>query len=210
MKNLMRRAVLLTVGAVLVVLALAVAARRGAAALGDSPAFTSLLESAPAGQRGQIAGGAASAPVAGAPVAATDNSDQGDGTPECVPSPALAPGKGFSPQINDQVRFAAITDLLDKISACKPLPYAHDGIVNSNREGQMPSEPAGYYLEYTLMIPGRNPGDGPVAIDIGGKTYMTGSMIGARGSERIIVGGHEHIYYTPDHYKTFIPLTIVR
>jgi guanyl-specific ribonuclease Sa len=82
--------------------------------------------------------------------------------------------------------------------------------VAPNKEGGMPQEPNGYYLEYTLVVPGRKTGDGPVAIDVGGQTYMTGDMQSARGPERIIIGGHEHIYYTPDHYTTFIPLTIVR
>lgn len=182
--------------------ALAAAARAGESAPAKkdaSPAFSSLLESAPADQRARVV-----APVAGVPAASTR------GGPACVPSPKLAPGQGFSPQVNEPVRFAAITDLLDRIAACKPLPYAHDGIVNNNREGLLPQRPTGYYLEYTLKVPGRQTGDGPVPVDIGGKIYMTGKMLSARGPERIIVGGHERVYYTPDHYKTFIELVIVR
>jgi len=203
----------MTAGAALVVFALAAAARDGAAApvkKGASPALAALLESAPSEQRDQITGQAASAPLAGVPVAPMGKPNQGGGDLNCTPSPQVAPGTGFSPQVNDQARFTAITDLLDRISACKPLPYAHDGIVNSNKEGHMPAEPSGYYLEYTLMVPGRKTGDGPVAIDIGGKTYMTGDMLSARGPERIIIGGHQHIYYTPDHYQTFIELALVR
>jgi guanyl-specific ribonuclease Sa len=213
MKTLMRRAGFMTVGAALVALALAVGSRGAAAApavKGDSPVFASLLAAAPADQRDQIARDAASAPVAGSLVATASSPDLGGEEPECTPAPDVAPGQGFSPQVNDQVRFAAITDLLDRIANCKPLPYAHDGIVNNNKEGGMPAAPNGYYLEYTLMVPGRKTGDGPVAIDIGGQTYMTGDMQSARGPERIIIGGHEHIYYTPDHYQTFIPLTIAR
>jgi guanyl-specific ribonuclease Sa len=132
------------------------------------------------------------------------------GNAGCTPNPAIAPGTDFSPTIHDPVRTAAIIELLGKISACKPLPYSHDGIVNNNSEGHLPQAPVGYYKEYTLIVPGRNTGDGPVAVDIGGKTYMTGSMLSARGPERIMIGGGQHIYYTPDHYATFIELTIVK
>ena len=74
----------------------------------------------------------------------------------------------------------------------------------------MPQAPKGYYLEYTLMVPGRNTGDGPVPVVIGGQTYMTGPVLSARGPERIIIGGGKEIYYTMDHYKTFLHLTIVK
>ena len=132
------------------------------------------------------------------------------GAPVCTPNPAVAPGTGFSPKINDPVRTTAINDLLGKIAACKPLPYAHDGVVNNNSEGHMPQAPKGYYKEYTLMVPGRQTGDGAVPVDIGGTIYMTGKMLSARGPERIIIGGGQRIYYTPDHYATFIELTIVK
>ena len=46
--------------------------------------------------------------------------------PACTPNPAVAPGTGFSPKINDEVRTTTINSLLEKISACKPLPFAHD------------------------------------------------------------------------------------
>ncbi|MCX5786555.1 MAG: hypothetical protein NTX59_12805 [Elusimicrobia bacterium] len=128
----------------------------------------------------------------------------------CTPSPAIAPGTDFSPKINDSIRTTAIIQLLDKISACKPLPYPHDGITNTNSEGGMPQAPAGYYKEYTLIVPGHNVGDGPVPVNIGGQIYMTGPVQSARGPERIIIGGGQNIYYTPDHYGHFINLKIVK
>jgi guanyl-specific ribonuclease Sa len=142
------------------------------------------------------------------PAASSGGSHGGNNA--CTASPALVPGSDLSPKIEDPVRVTAITHLLAKIAACKPLPYAHDGITNTNTEGGMPAQPAGYYKEYTLIVPGRNTGDGPVPVVIGGKTYMTGNMLSARGPERIMVGGGKDIYYTPDHYKTFINLTIVK
>ncbi len=132
------------------------------------------------------------------------------GNAGCTPSQVLIPGTDFSPKINDDVRAKAITDLLAKIAACKPLPYPHDGIVNTNSEGHMPQAPAGFYKEYTLMVPGRNTGDGPVPVNIGGTDYMTGPVLSARGPERIIIGGGKLIYYTMDHYATFVQLTIVK
>ena len=42
------------------------------------------------------------------------------------------------------------------------------------------------------------------------KVVMVGKMIGQRGPERIIIGGGAIIYYTPDHYRTFIEMKIIR
>ncbi len=134
----------------------------------------------------------------------------GAATPACTPNPLIQPGKDFSPKVNDEVRTTAIIGLLNKIANCKPLQFKQDGVVNNNNEGGMPQAPKGYYHEYTLMVPGRQTGDGAVPVNIGGTTYMTGTMQSARGPERIIIGGGEFIYYTMDHYKTFVKLTIVK
>jgi RHS repeat-associated protein len=53
-----------------------------------------------------------------------------------------------------------------------------------NREGLLPKKPDGYYKEFVLPTPGVNDA----------------------GSQRIILGEGGELYYTPDHYKTFIPL----
>ncbi len=129
---------------------------------------------------------------------------------QCTPNAAIQPGTSFSPVIDDSVRVAAINDLLNRIANCKTLPYAHDGIINTNTEGHMPHEAAGYYKEYTLIVPGRNTGDGPVPVVIGGQQYMTGDMQSTRGPERIIIGKGNEIYYTMDHYAHFVKLTIVQ
>ncbi len=54
----------------------------------------------------------------------------------------------------------------------------------TNREGLLPPRPAGYYKEYV------HPTEG-----------ITGP-----GSQRIVRGAGGEMYYTPDHYKTFVPL----
>jgi len=56
--------------------------------------------------------------------------------------------------------------------------------VFNNREGLLPKKPAGYYREYVHPTPG----------------------IKGTGPERIVTGKAGELYYTPDHYETFIPL----
>lgn len=79
------------------------------------------------------------------------------------------------------------TGTVDLIHAGGPFPYPrNDGVVFQNRERILPSEPRGYYHEYTVRTPG-------------GKT---------RGARRIITGGNPlndppHVYYTGDHYQSF-------
>lgn len=62
-----------------------------------------------------------------------------------------------------------------------PFPYAKDGTVFRNREGQLPRKPLGYYHEYTVPT--------PRAKD--------------RGARRIIAGESGEYYYTRDHYQSF-------
>jgi ribonuclease T1 len=67
-----------------------------------------------------------------------------------------------------------------------PFPYSKDGVVFGNREKQLPTQPRGYYHEYTVKTPGaRN-----------------------RGARRIVCGGKpptqpESCFYTDDHYASF-------
>lgn len=53
-----------------------------------------------------------------------------------------------------------------------------------NREGLLPSKPSGYYEEFVHPTPG----------------------VKGAGSQRIIRGGGGELYYTPDHYGSFVPL----
>lgn len=53
-----------------------------------------------------------------------------------------------------------------------------------NREGLLPGRPGGYYAEYVHPTPGL---DGP-------------------GPQRIVTGSGGEIYYTPDHYASFIEI----
>lgn len=130
--------------------------------------------------------------------------------PPCVPSQALLPGRDFLPKVSDERRVRAIDELLAKIAVCKPLPYDNDGIVHTTPRPGLPKKPAGYYKEYTLIVPNRPTGSKPEPVVIGGQTYMTGPVLSFRGPERLMIGDNREVYYTMDHYSTFVLLTIVR
>ncbi len=119
-------------------------------------------------------------------------------------SGAPAPGTSLTPVIQDQNRAEKIMELIAKIHNGDSLPYSHDGIVFTNKEGVLPQASKGYYHEYTLVI-----GDGASSVVIGDTTYPVAPALSARGAERIIIGGGQLIYYTPDHYRHFIQLQIV-
>lgn len=57
-----------------------------------------------------------------------------------------------------------------------------DGSVFGNREKRLPQQRSGYYHEYTVAGEGE-PGRGP---------------------QRLVTGSRDELYYTPDHYKSFV------
>jgi ribonuclease T1 len=65
-----------------------------------------------------------------------------------------------------------------------PFPYDKDGSIFSNREGLLPRQPRGYYREYTVKTPGAS----------------------NRGARRVVRGSNGELYYTRDHYDSFIRL----
>jgi ribonuclease T1 len=62
-----------------------------------------------------------------------------------------------------------------------PFPYRKDGTTFGNRERLLPSQPRGYYREYTVRTPGARD----------------------RGARRIVTGRSGERYYTADHYRSF-------
>ena len=70
------------------------------------------------------------------------------------------------------------------LKAGGPFPYGKDGSEFSNREGRLPQQGPGYYREYTVETAGSPD----------------------RGARRIVSGRAGEIYYTRDHYQTFIRL----
>lgn len=63
-----------------------------------------------------------------------------------------------------------------------PFPHDEDGRVFGNREGHLPAERSGYYREYTVGTPGSRD----------------------RGARRIVTGADGELYYTADHYASFV------
>jgi guanyl-specific ribonuclease Sa len=79
---------------------------------------------------------------------------------------------------------------LDRIAAGGTNPHRNDGTRFGNYPDRktgarlLPDKPAGYYTEFVHPTPG----------------------ISHAGAQRIIVGRKGEAYYSPDHYKTAIPL----
>jgi ribonuclease T1 len=63
-----------------------------------------------------------------------------------------------------------------------PFRYRQDGTVFGNREGRLPPRQSGFYREYTVPTPGEPD----------------------RGPRRLITGGAAELYYTGDHYVSFV------
>jgi ribonuclease T1 len=99
----------------------------------------------------------------------------------------LACGAVFA--FSGEVRVADLTpearQTLALIRAGGPFPYARDGVVFGNREGQLPKRGRGYYHEYTVGTPGARD----------------------RGARRIVAGEGGELYYTDDHYRSFRRIT---
>lgn len=68
-----------------------------------------------------------------------------------------------------------------------PYPYPDDdGTVFQNREGLLPAEDPGYYREYTVATPGS----------------------ADRGQRRLVTGAERELYYTDDHYESFVQVDV--
>jgi guanyl-specific ribonuclease Sa len=84
-----------------------------------------------------------------------------------------------------QQQISAVVESLNQTGSPPPgvrqggLPGKHG--VYGNRSGALPVQPEGYYTESDVW-------PGP----------------GRRGAERIVVGGPGEVWYSPDHYGTFL------
>lgn len=100
-----------------------------------------------------------------------------------APSPAT-PGAGASrlPLRSLCALPAQAADEWHAIASGQRPAHAEDGTVFENAGKQLPVERGAYYREYTVETPGST----------------------SRGARRLITGlGHE-LYYTDDHYRTFV------
>ncbi|WP_433269783.1 ribonuclease domain-containing protein [Actinosynnema sp. CS-041913] len=70
-----------------------------------------------------------------------------------------------------------------------PFPYPrNDGVTFQNREKRLPAKSGDYYREYTVPTPDS----------------------GDRGARRIVTGSGDEVYYTGDHYSTFVVVDVTR
>ena len=101
-----------------------------------------------------------------------------------APQPTAQPArpiKGFDSATADELPEQA-RQTLARIARGGPFPHRQDGAVFQNRERLLPRQPSGYYHEYTVETPGSDD----------------------RGARRIITGAAGEIFYTEDHYASFI------
>jgi guanyl-specific ribonuclease Sa len=117
-----------------------------------------------------------------------------DGSPSS-PAPgtsASAPAKGGAavPGADSGLPVKALsalppqaTDTWKLIEKGGPYPYPrNDDVVFENREKRLPAKKSGYYHEYTVKTPGSPD----------------------RGARRLITGQAHELYYTGDHYASFV------
>src|SRR5262245_60995356 len=78
----------------------------------------------------------------------------------------------------------AIAATVALIKTNGPFPYRKDGSEFSNREARLPAQGPGYYREYTVATLGSPD----------------------RGARRIVSGRAGELYYTRDHYRSFVRL----
>ena len=112
-----------------------------------------------------------------------------EGRPEArtTPEPARTapePARTTPEQARTTPEQAQLQATLALIDRGGPFRYRQDGATFANRERRLPQQPHGYYREYTVPTPGAK----------------------NRGARRVVKGRKGEIWYTRDHYRTFIRL----
>lgn len=125
-------------------------------------------------------GGSQPAARADAPAAAQAVTEA-QATPRATPRPRPPRIDGMRAVYADELPREAQRTLV-LIARGGPFPYSKDGSVFQNRERLLPNRPRGYYSEYTVPTPGEDD----------------------RGARRLVVGRGGEVYYTADHYDSFV------
>ncbi|HET9255649.1 MAG TPA: ribonuclease domain-containing protein [Pseudonocardiaceae bacterium] len=106
----------------------------------------------------------------------------GDSGPPVAVAPAASlPARALPTRALSQLPPQA-RDVWQLIQRGGPFPYRQDGTVFGNRERRLPARQAGFYREYTVPTPGEPD----------------------RGPRRLITGDAAELYYTGDHYRSFV------
>ncbi len=102
------------------------------------------------------------------------------------PTAAPACARGGAPQEAQEITVAELPAearaTIRLIKQGGPFPYERDGTVFRNFEKRLPLRERGYYQEYTVPTPGAR----------------------TRGARRIVAGRGGELYYTADHYRSFV------
>ncbi|MEV7094152.1 ribonuclease domain-containing protein [Amycolatopsis sp. NPDC051045] len=119
-------------------------------------------------------------------------------TSASAPAKSSAPAKGSAavPGADSGLPVKALSalppqasDTWKLIEAGGPYPYPrNDDVVFENREKRLPGKKSGYYHEYTVKTPGS----------------------ADRGARRLITGQAHELYYTGDHYASFVVVDAAR
>lgn len=101
---------------------------------------------------------------------------------EARPRADEARGDSLAQLVPDDVERRELEKTLELIQRGGPFPHRQDGVVFQNRERRLPQQPRGYYHEYTVRTPGAS----------------------NRGARRVVRGDGGELYYTRDHYRSFM------
>jgi ribonuclease T1 len=121
-----------------------------------------------------------------------DSSSPAPSTSAGTPAKSSTPAKGGAavPGADSGLPVKALSTLPPQasdtwkvIQSRGPYPYPrNDDVVFENREKRLPGKNSGYYHEYTVKTPGSPD----------------------RGARRLITGQAHELYYTGDHYASFV------
>ncbi|MEU4768223.1 ribonuclease domain-containing protein [Actinosynnema sp. NPDC023794] len=104
--------------------------------------------------------------------------------PASASVPGAAPGLPVEPLSDLPAQVKATWELIGKGG---PFPYPrNDGVTFQNREKLLPAKPSDYYREYTVPTPGSDD----------------------RGARRLVTGSSAEVYYTADHYESFVVVDV--
>lgn len=82
---------------------------------------------------------------------------------------------------NERAELERTVSLID---AGGPFGYKNDGATFRNAERRLPPKPKSYYREFTVKSPEAR----------------------GRGARRVVAGAEGELYYTRDHYRTFVKI----